>query len=172
MPSDERWIAPDHEASNEKLIRDHLIQGEAASASVLGFKLDYETPFEAEAALNKQLEEHLENCAVAIVGMGLDGHFASLFPGTAQLAEAMNPDNQALCAGVDATGCPVAGNYTQRMTLTLSAILRARRVVLLFKGQDKIDLVKQVIADEPEARDLPVYQLLHQAGTPVDICCA
>ena len=172
LPSDERWLDPTHSASNERLIREHLVTGHASQAQVQGFKLDAESPFDAEAELNGQLSKLLIDYAVAVVGLGLDGHFASLFPGTPQLTDAMRYEQEKYCSAIDATGCPVAGDYTQRMTLTLSAILKANRVILLFKGDDKIALIKQVLDDDPSVRELPVYQLLKQTQTDVDICCA
>lgn len=172
LPSDERWLDPSHTASNERLIREHLVRGQASQARVQGFKLEADSPFDAEEELNEQLSQSLNEYAVAVVGLGLDGHFASLFPGTPQLADAMRFEQELFCSAIDATGCPVAGDYTQRMTLTLSAILKANRVILLFKGDDKIELIKKVLDDDPSVRELPVYQLLNQTQTDVDICCA
>lgn len=172
LPSDERWLATDHSASNEKLIREHLLKNNAAEAKVQSLKLDFPSAELAQEALDEQLADVMPACAVAIVGMGLDGHFASLFPDTPQTPLALDITNKARCSAIDATGCSVAGQYTERMTLTLSALLEAERVILLFKGEDKLELVKSVLADEPVSRQLPVYQLLHQDLTPVDIYCA
>ena len=172
VPSDERWLATDHDASNENLIRSSLLQDKAAKASVQGLKLDFVTALEAETELNETLVPILSRYAVAVVGMGLDGHFASIFPGTPQEQAALDTAAEQLCYAVDATGCPVAGDYTERMTLSLAAILNAKHVYLLITGEAKLALIKQAINKDPSVDALPVVKLLQQSETPVTVCCA
>ena len=172
LPSDERWLPTDHAASNENLIRNSLHQNLASAATVQGLMIGHESAQAAEADLNDKLSSILDDYAVAIVGMGLDGHFASIFPGTAQMAAALNLDGASLCYGVDATGCPVAGEFTERMTLSLPAILNADEVFVLITGDEKLDIVKKAIAGDSEVADLPIAKLVSQTKTAVTICCA
>ena len=172
VPSDERWLATDHDASNENLIRSSLLQDKAAVAAVQGLKLDFETAQEAEAALNDKLAPVLNCYSVAVVGMGLDGHFASIFAGTPQEQVALDMSKGQLCYAVDATGCPVAGDYTERMTLSLPAILNAKHVYLLITGEDKLALIKKAINKDQSVNGLPIVRLLQQSETPVTVCCA
>jgi len=171
MPSDDRWVDANHSASNELLIRTYLLQSEAASARYLGLKTAHETPFDAEQTLNQTLVSENLSAAISVVGMGPDGHFASLFPSTEQVQSALDLKKDHWVSAIDATGCPVAGDYTQRMSLTLSAILNSDRIVLLFTGNEKLALVRQILNDAKPDIDLPVSYLLLQERTPVDICC-
>lgn len=172
VPSDERWLATNHDASNENLIRLSLLQDKAVTAAVQGLKLDFDTAQEAEAELNKVLKPVLGNYAVAVVGMGLDGHFASIFPGTPQEQNALDMSRDQLCYAVDATGCAVAGDYTERMTLSMSAILNAKHIYLLITGEEKLALVKKAINRDQSVSELPIVRLLQQSQTPVTVCCA
>ncbi len=172
VPSDERWLATDHKASNEHLIRSSLLQDRAAAGNLQGLKLDFSTAEEAESELNRQLEPVLSDYAAAVVGMGLDGHFASIFPGTSRQTAALDMTSEQLCYAIDATGCPVAGDYTERMTLSLRALVNARHIYLLITGQEKLRLVEKAMNDDPEVADLPIVKLLQQTRTPVTICCA
>lgn len=91
-----------------------------------------------------------------LLGMGADGHTASLFPGTAALRE-----KQKL---VMAYKVPILGR--QRMTLTLPLINAARNVMLLVTGEDKADTVARLLSDNPaDQRDLPVSNVRPKDGT-------
>ena len=171
LPSDERWLPAEHEASNERLIRENLQQNYADGASVLGFKTSHDSAFEAETVLGEKLKSLPAPHAVTVVGMGPDAHFASLFPGTPQLESGLEINNEAPCIAVDATGCYVAGNYTERMSLTLSEILNSDEIILLFKGADKLAIIDKVLQDALHTPELPISYLLQQEKTPVTVCC-
>ena len=172
LPSDERWLATNHEASNEHLIRNSLHQNLASMATVQSLMIGHESAQAAESDLNQQLATILDDYAVAIVGMGLDGHFASIFPGTPQIDAALDLEGTSLCYGVDATGCPVAGEYTERMTLSLPAILNANAVFVLITGDEKLAIVNKALAGAEQESKLPIAYLLNQSKTPVTVCCA
>ncbi len=91
-PTDERWVAPDHADSNEKLIRDSLLKNNAAVANYVGLKSDGETPLIGQAETERKLAALPRPFDVVLLGMGEDGHFASLFPGLADTKEAMSAD--------------------------------------------------------------------------------
>ncbi|MEX2321186.1 MAG: 6-phosphogluconolactonase, partial [Saccharospirillum sp.] len=74
---DERWVEPDHDDSNEKLVRTHLLQNKAADARFIAHKTAAESPFEAESELNKALADLPDVLTVTVLGMGEDGHTAS-----------------------------------------------------------------------------------------------
>jgi 6-phosphogluconolactonase len=69
---------------------------------------------------------------VVLLGMGTDGHFASLFPGIPQLAAGLDPNNPATCLPIDTqqSGYP-------RMSLTLSALLNAKLILVAIAGRPK-----------------------------------
>jgi len=171
LPSDERWLPAEHEASNERLIRENLLQNKAQGAQFLDLKTAHDSAFEAEGLISEELKNLSAPHAVTVVGMGPDAHFASLFPGTAQLKAGLDITNNKSCIAVDATGCPVAGDYTERMSLTLKEILRSDEIILLFKGQDKLAIVDRVLQEGLHTEDLPISYLLQQDQTPVTVCC-
>ena len=72
---------------------------------------------------------------LAILGMGTDGHFASIFPFMSNLDEAIDSTDPVI--RVD-SGYP----EVPRITLSLSEILKSKKMVLLITGQEKVDLIK------------------------------
>jgi 6-phosphogluconolactonase len=160
---DERWVEPTSRDSNENLVRTHLLQHQAARARFIPMKTPDATAAEGE-----------ENCAAAlraiprpydclILGMGNDGHTASLFPGADNLAAATSLHSQKICMAMQ----PVAAPH-QRMTLTLAAILHSRQIVLHLQGEEK----KRVLARAMEAGDpqeMPIRFILRQESTPLAI---
>ena len=152
--SDERQVDADSPNSNARLLRERLFQGRAAAARFLPLT-DY-----AEPALAK-----LMPFDALMLGMGEDGHVASLIPGSPVLQSAMDPDGAALTAeSPQGYGNPPV----PRITLTLAALLRSRAIFLLVAGE----LKRQVIARAQNGEDLPVQALLTQDRTPVRILWA
>jgi 6-phosphogluconolactonase len=94
--------------------------------------------------------------------MGEDGHFASIFPGANELAHLLSTTENTLSA------VTAPGASEPRVSLTLSALLAARRVVLAFAGPGKWATFEQVLAWGPDAV-LPARALLRQQRVPVDI---
>ena len=90
---DERWVEPTDEASNEKLVRENLLVGEAASAQFIGLKTDHAEPEKGLYQIEKRLADLPELIDVTVLGMGEDGHTASLFPSAKpdELSQALNP---------------------------------------------------------------------------------
>ena len=160
LPSDERWVPPDHDHSNEKLVRDTLLTGEAAAAAFLPLYADGMTPEEFVPELDGRLAALPSPFACALLGMGTDGHFASLFPDVQSLADGLDPESPARCLAVRTAASP-----HPRMSLTLSALLDSDSIVLLVFGDDKLSVLEDAKADETA---YPVSRLLHQDRTPVD----
>jgi 6-phosphogluconolactonase len=97
-----------------------------------------------------------------MLGMGDDGHIASLIPGSPVLAQAMDPAGLALVAeSPEGFGSPPVA----RITLTLPALLQSRAIFLLIAGDAK----RQVVADAIAGADLPVRAILTQDRVPVRI---
>lgn len=163
--TDERWVASDDDASNEALVRRRLLQGRAASALLVGFKTPHAHPGDAEPTINHALAGMPRPFDVTILGMGDDGHIASLFPHSKALERASNaPPDLLVCA----VNRPQAAGAAERLSMTLPAILDSRWIVLLIEGAAKLDLVRQ--AREPgKIAELPVRAVLNQAATPVEV---
>jgi len=100
--------------------------------------------------------------------MGNDGHFASLFPGCPQLQNGLDIHQTKKCMAIDATGCPVAGDFTDRISLTLTELLNSDLIIVLITGSEKLDIVRNAI-QQPVTADIPISVLLSQDKTPVEI---
>ena len=99
---------------------------------------------------------------VVLLGMGEDGHVASLFPGLADTRDAMSSENKRLCHPVRRGGGDVA-----RMSMTLNALLDAKRVFLLFYGEKKLDVLEKAVQEKTD--QLPISFLLHQNDVPITL---
>jgi 6-phosphogluconolactonase len=161
--ADERWVDPSDPASNEKLVREVLLQGSAAAARFLGLKNGAPTPDIGAVSAWETFARVPRPFDTVVLGMGDDGHTASLFPGSPNLPSALNPTAVAGCVGMRA---PVAPQ--PRLSLNLSALLDARRIVILITGDAKWRTYLAAGAEGPVA-DMPVRALLRQTRTPVEV---
>ena len=98
--------------------------------------------------------------------MGEDGHTASIFAGP-DLEDALNAPTTRRAVGVMPDPLPPEAPVA-RVTLTRSAILSARTIVIAISGQAKRDLLEQAIEDGPSST-LPIGRLLAEAEQPIDI---
>ncbi|MFT5520192.1 MAG: 6-phosphogluconolactonase [Enterobacterales bacterium] len=167
-PSDERWIDVELEQSNEYLIKNTLLINEAAETNFIALKNKAETALLGEKATQKNLKGLKRPSAVTILGMGPDGHVASLFPGCPQIDDALALNSKKSCIAIDAKGCSVAGSFTERMSLTLASLIDSDLVILLFTGQEKLDVLNQAMRERKHST-LPVAALLAQSKTPVEV---
>lgn len=159
LPVDERWVPPVHKRSNELLLREHLLQNEAASARLLPLFRPVATPERALQAVLTSVAHQLP-LDVVVLGMGEDGHIASLFPDLDQDRRdiGLQPEGRAPVLAVRSNNAP-----EPRMSLTLSAICTAPSLYLHIEGDAKRRVFDGAVAD---ARcKLPIRALL--ARTPV-----
>lgn len=159
--SDERLVPPTSEHSNQRLVREHLMVGEPAKAHLVPLWSDAADPETAAKAAEPALKAMAPFDAV-LLGMGEDGHIASLFPGSPALAQGLDPASGRLALGVPE---PHGAPPLPRITLTLAALTDARGLVVLISGETKKRVVERALAGE----DLPVGALLRQERAPVRI---
>jgi len=161
--ADERWVSTTDAASNEKLVRDVLLKGPAAAARFHGLKNGAPTPDVGAVSAWETFARVPRPFDALLLGMGDDGHTASLFPGSPNLPSALNPAAVAGCIGMWAPAPP-----QPRLSLNLSALLDSRRVVVLINGAGKWRTYVAASSPGP-LQDMPVRALLRQTRTPVEV---
>jgi 6-phosphogluconolactonase len=164
--ADERWVDPADAGSNEKLVRDALLKGPAAAARFQGLKNAAPTPEMGAVSAWETFARVPRPFDAVVLGMGDDGHTASLFPGSPNLASALNPSAVPGCVGMRA---PVAPQ--PRLSLNLSALLDCREILLLINGAEKWRTYLAASSPGPVA-DMPVRAVLRQTRAPVTVLWA
>ena len=150
--SDERCVPADDPDSNQRLVRERLLTGEARKAHLIPL---WPKPEAAALAALMPFD-------AVMLGMGEDDHVASLLPGDPALAVHLDPAGAPLLADVPAgLGKPPVA----RVSLTLKAILASRAIFLLIAGDAKREVVGRAQAGE----DLPVRALLTQTEVPLRV---
>jgi 6-phosphogluconolactonase len=146
--TDERWVSPDDPASNERLVRQGLLRGKAAAAAMVGLYSPGCTLEEGALLVQARLQTLPWPLAATVLGMGEDGHIASLFPGSVALAEGLKGPGETvdLCLPV-----PDGLNWP-RLTLTLAALLECHLLALLVFGEDKRLILDSVGQPDAPAR--------------------
>ncbi len=163
---DERVVPRDHADSNTALVARHLLQGKAVAARFLPFFRELAPKFNAEVldALVRDASERIAALPwpldVAVLGMGEDAHTASLFPGAPGYARAIATDDR--LAWVVPDTAPHA-----RISLTLSALLAARELVLSIAGESKLAVYRRAAERADEA--MPISLVLNQSQTPISV---
>ncbi len=159
LPSDERCVPVDHDASNEGMIRRLLVTNYAAEANLLNMFDEDLLPTDQCSVIEERMESIARPFAVSLLGIGEDGHFASLFPDSCRIDDGLNPDNKRNCMLVRTSASPHL-----RVSLTMSALLDSDEILLLFFGDTKREVYEQ--AKLPDS-DYPLSKLLNQKRTPV-----
>jgi 6-phosphogluconolactonase len=153
--ADERWVPENDEASNTRLVKENLLQGPASEANYLPLKQPGDTPADGLAAAEAALADLHLPLDVLILGMGNDGHTASLFPDAPELEEALDTDSAAIVAPMTPPS-----QRQKRITLTLRALSRAGFTALHLKGDDKLKTLQAACSDIGEVNEMPVRAFL------------
>jgi 6-phosphogluconolactonase len=146
---DERCVAEDDPESNARMVREALCAHARAEPPSLHAVPCVEQPEDAAWLYGLQISSQVpeETFDIMLLGMGPDGHTASLFPGHPALAARRAP-----CVAVRGSPKPPPN----RVTLTLPVLCRARTTLLLVTGAEKADALARVRAGD---RSLPVALL-------------
>jgi 6-phosphogluconolactonase len=161
--ADERWVEVSDRDSNEASVRKHLMRNQAEGAHFHGLKNSHASAVDGE----KECEEGLVLLPVpfdiVILGMGLDGHTASLFPGASRLNDAVDMSSGRLCMAM----IPVTAPHG-RMTLTLPALLDSRQIYLHLSGEEKRDVYERALGGD-SVEKMPIRAVLNQDKVPVNV---
>jgi 6-phosphogluconolactonase len=161
VPSDERWVPVDDAASNEGMIRRELLSGEPGFAHFVSLYRRNASPAASLPELNTALGEVPRPFDTVVVGMGDDGHTASLFPDSPDIRTALASDTDCIVQNVPRLGTP-------RVSLTTHSLLDARDVNLLFFGQSKRAVYEASLAPGP-VEEYPIRALVQQPRVPVTV---
>jgi 6-phosphogluconolactonase len=153
---DERCVPPDDDLSNYKLAKQTLLDRiEVQPSEVHRIRGELE-PADAAGELDRALEG--VELDFMLLGLGPDGHIASLFPGSPQLDV---EDRRAT------SGTAGLEPFVDRVTMTMPTIRSARRIVFLVTGASKAEAVERSFAGEI-SRDVPA-SLVRLAPVPVEV---
>jgi len=158
--SDERCVGPDDPNSNYRMAREALLSRIAVPESNVHRMRGELEPSAGASAYDADLRAYFADRApvfdLLFLGLGPDGHTASLFPGT----DALNITD-VWCAANQVSGS-VASPW--RLTLTYPAINSARRVIFLVEGAEKADILATVLGREQDVRRYPAQGIAPTEG--------
>ncbi|KRA20582.1 6-phosphogluconolactonase [Lysobacter sp. Root604] len=161
---DERWLLPDDPDSNARMVRTHLLHDHAAVARFEPLTLAGRRIEDAVAAANAHAQL---GASAAVLGMGEDGHTASLFPNSRDLARALE-SRQAYVA-VDARDAPGAQQWPRRISLTPVGLARVQTRLLLIQGERKREVFEAALRSGDVTR-YPVLAALEAGhGAPLHV---
>jgi 6-phosphogluconolactonase len=163
--SDERWIAPTQDGSNEKLVRTRLLRGAAASAHLIPLMTSDPSPNDAENKVSEAIGAMPRPFTVTLLGMGEDGHTASLFPNAGGLTVALDENDPAFVRAIHTQNVAATG---ERISLTLRAILDSKLIAILIRGKPKLAAYQRALSGSDIA-EMPVRAVLNQSKTPVRV---
>ncbi|HEV2596098.1 MAG TPA: 6-phosphogluconolactonase [Sphingomicrobium sp.] len=164
IPTDDRVVSIDSELANVRAIaKAFLPQGARVIPIISGAAEDYRL---AGNAADARLQDLSWPPDLVWLGMGADGHTASIFPGP-DLQGALDAPKARRAVGVMPDPLPKEAPVP-RVTLTRAAILSARTVTIVITGDEKRQVLEQAIADGQSSR-APIGRVLAEAEQPIDI---
>ena len=159
---DERCVPPDHEQSNYRMVAESLLAGLSTQPTIVRMEGEAEDPVQAARNYDYALHELLGKDGfmhVALLGVGGDGHTASLFPRSAALRE-----GAAWCASG-----PAPDGAMQRLTLTIPALRNTRKLMFLATGAEKADVMRRVLEGPLDPESLPAQFFLRDERLNVNL---
>jgi len=162
--ADDRFVPLSSDASNERLVRETLLQGPVAAAQFVSLITDHPTAEQAVPELLQRVQA-LPTFDVVILGMGEDGHTASLFPCSRELAAGVAADAPALLA-TNPTTAP-----HQRISFSLPRLQNSRAVYLHLVGAAKLTVLQQAV-DGHDLMAMPIRHFIQQSQPELTVMFA
>lgn len=154
---DERWVGPDDERSNERMVKQNLLVGRAAFAQFAPLYVDGSSPEKASLQLCQDIVKLPLPFDVVLLGMGTDGHTASYFCDADNLVDATNPDASMPVVAINSVS---AGE--PRVTLSLPMLITGRFIALHIEGQEKWETFIRALDNDNDA-DLPIRHVINRS---------
>jgi 6-phosphogluconolactonase len=162
-PVDERWVPPESDRSNSRLIMENLLTGRAAAARFLAPFLRGKTATDGAENFAGRTSALPRPFDAVILGMGNDGHTASFFPGGDNLDLALDLEAAPRVIAIEAPGAE-----EPRVTFTLRELLDTALLALHIEGEAKAAALARAQAAGP-VEDMPIRAVLRQRQTPLTI---
>ncbi|ART63866.1 6-phosphogluconolactonase [Kushneria marisflavi] len=150
--ADERWVPTDHDDSNDRFVRTHMLINAAAEARFQPLVNDEATPEAGVEEVGQRLAALTWPASVVVLGMGGDGHTASLFPDSPELGDGLGSDALVVAAHAPSVAQP-------RISLTRHRLMQSRRRYLHFNGADKKAVLARAMAGSDQD-ELPIRAFL------------
>jgi len=160
---DERWVDSKSDDSNENLVRTYLLKNYAKKANFIGMFQQKTNLEDAKIAYEKTARDRLAPIDVIILGMGNDGHTASLFSNNENFTEAFSLKNRDFTLVVKQKNVKF-----HRLSLTRAVILNAKHIFLHFEGKNKFDIYN-LAKDMDNFDKYPVSSILNQKTKNIEV---
>lgn len=157
---DERWVPLSDAQSNEGQLRQWIAGTAMAHCHLYPLYSDHPSPSDAMADAQQRFAAFNWPLDVCVLGMGEDGHTASLFPGMPGLAEALSNDAARFVA------VPAGFKGASRLSFTLPDLLQARRCIVHIEGRGKLEALEHVCA-QSDAMQHPIWAVLSSMSVDV-----
>ena len=152
--ADDRWVDAKNADSNELLVRTHLMKNKAAQVNFIPLKNNAKTAKEGQIYSEKMLRKITLPFDVVVLGMGSDGHTASLFPCSDELPQAMNLNNSNYLISTSPKTAPY-----ERISLTARVILDSKNIFLHLNGSSKLHTLESAM-EYKDPNKMPIYTFL------------
>ena len=159
---DERCVPPDHADSNYRMVAENLLEGLPGEPEIVRMEGEHADPAQAARNYDHALRQMLakgHRIHVALLGIGADGHTASLFPGMEAVKQ-----SDALCVST-----PSPDGATQRLTMTVPCLREARKLFFLATGGEKAAIVNRLMEGPLNPEELPAQFFLRDDRMNVNL---
>lgn len=161
--ADERWVDINSDASNTRLVHENLLQNNAAVARFFHLKQGENLCEEILADLNIAADNLLLPLDVVILGMGEDGHTASLFPCSEQIQNGLDSSNPSSLMKVEPATAP-----HQRITFSFATLKQSKNIFLHLCGDNKKQVLNKALSDD-DIFEMPIRAFLQDEGIDTQV---
>lgn len=161
--ADERWVDFDDNNSNTRLLSENLLTNQAAKATLFPLKIDGELNENAVTKLNDLANADILPLDIVILGMGEDGHTASLFPCSKEIGSGLDTDAAPGLLKVVPGSAPF-----ERISFNFNALVQAPYLYLHIVGDSKMQVLDQAVAND-NSMEMPIRAFLNHTSKTIDV---
>jgi len=160
--ADERWVDFESEASNTRLVHENLLQNNAVKAKFFHLKKGDEFTEETLNELNMAAESSLLPLDVLILGMGEDGHTASLFPCSEQIEQCLAASTAPLLKVIPKTA------PHERISFSFASLKQSKNTILHISGEAKKQVLNKALA-KSDIQEMPIRAFLQARNIDTNV---